>query len=491
VDFRQERNGCQGILYSHLVPVPYQTLLYANNTICFSMKKFQSINPFNQAVIAEHPLHDNRAIQHKIETATTAYKTWRKESFSSRATRMYQVAEHLLRHQEAYARTLTVEMGKVITEAKAEVEKSALACRYFAEHSETLLADTIVKTEATRSYVSYHPTGAVLGIMPWNFPFWQVFRFAVPTIMSGNVALLKHAPNVCSTALAIESIFLEAGFPEGVFQSLIIDVDKVEEIIEHDIVQAVTLTGSELAGAQVASLAGKYIKKTVLELGGSDAFIVLEDADLEKAAKTGVQSRMQNAGQSCIAAKRFIVHEKVKEEFLDRFTKNVSHLVQDDPLKESTTVGPMARLDLAEKLEKQLKASVAAGALLVMGGTRIDCKFSPAILDNVTPGMAAFEEETFGPMAAILTVKDEQEAVAMANRSRYGLGASLWTKDLDKAARLARDVESGSVYVNTIMRSDVRLPFGGVKKSGYGRELAEQGIKEFLNIKTISMESGG
>jgi succinate-semialdehyde dehydrogenase/glutarate-semialdehyde dehydrogenase len=401
---------------------------------------------------------------------------------------MNKVAQLLRQNKEEYARTITLEMGKAINEARSEVEKCASTCEYFALHSENFLADTPISTEAKRTYITYQPTGAVFAIMPWNFPFWQVFRFAVPTIMAGNVAMLKHAPNVCQTSLTIEKIFLEAGFPEGVFQSFIIDVDKVEGIVKHDIIQAVTLTGSEYAGSQVAALAGKYIKKSVLELGGSDAFIVLADANLEKAAKIASQSRMQNAGQVCISAKRFIVLEKVKEEFLHYFQKNISALVQGNPFDEKITTGPLARLDLAEKLEKQMESSIKSGARKIMGGERNGCNYQPALLDNVKPGMVAFDEETFGPMASIITVRNESEAINLANASRYGLSSSLWTNDLDKAAILAKEIEAGAVFVNSLVRSDARWPIGGVKKSGYGRELAEIGIKEFMNAKSVIMD---
>lgn len=449
---------------------------------------FKSINPYNQSIIAEFQLHNDNAIEKKLTLATNVYRTWRKESFSNRAVLMNKVAQLLRQNKEEYARTITLEMGKAINEARGEVEKCAATCEYFAQHSEKFLADTPIATESKRTYITYQPTGAVFAIMPWNFPFWQVFRFAVPTIMAGNVAMLKHAPNVCQTSLTIEKIFLEAGFPEGVFQSFIIDVDKVEGIINHDIVQAVTLTGSEYAGSQVAALAGKYIKKSVLELGGSDAFIVLADADLEKAAKIASQSRMQNAGQVCISAKRFIVMEKVKDEFLTHLQKNISALVQGNPLDEKITTGPLARLDLAEKLEKQMESSIKSGARKIMGGERNGCNYQPALLDNVKPGMVTFEEETFGPMASIITVKDENEAITLANSSRYGLSSSLWTNDLDKAAILAKEIEAGAVFVNSLVRSDARWPIGGIKKSGYGRELAEIGIKEFMNAKSVIMD---
>lgn len=449
---------------------------------------FTSINPYNQSVIAEVTLHDHQTIAQKLELTRKAFKVWRKESFSKRKEAMMNVAKLLRQNKEIYAHTITMEMGKILSEARSEIEKCAVTCEYFAQHSERLLAETVIATEAIRCYVSYQPIGALFGIMPWNFPFWQVFRFVVPTVMGGNVALLKHAPNVCQVSLLIEDIFKQSGFPEGVFQSLIIDVDQVEGIIADDIVQGVTLTGSEYAGSQVSSLAGKYIKKSVLELGGSDAFIVLSDANLEKAAKVAVQSRMQNAGQSCIAAKRFIVVEQVKEEFLQLMRKNVAALVQGNPLDDNVTIGPMARLDLSEKLSKQLKSTIQSGAHLIVGGEHNGCNFIPAIVEGVTPSMVAFQEETFGPLVVVIAVKNEQEAVDMANRSRYGLGSSIWTQDLDRAAVLAKDIDAGAVFVNSLVRSDSRWPFGGIKKSGYGRELAEPGIKEFMNTKTVLID---
>jgi succinate-semialdehyde dehydrogenase / glutarate-semialdehyde dehydrogenase len=449
---------------------------------------FKSVNPYDQLVIAEFPLHDDAAIRSKLTHASKAFELFRKESFDKRSVLMANVAKILRRNLEEYARIITMEMGKPISESRVEIDKCARACEYYSVHAEVLLKDKHISTEAKRCFIHYQPIGAVLAIMPWNFPFWQVFRFAVPTLMAGNVALLKHAPNVCKTSLEIEKIFLEAGFPEGVFQSLVVDVDKVESILQHDIVQAATLTGSEYAGSQLASLAGKNIKKSVLELGGSDPFIVLPDADFSKAAEVATQSRMRNAGQSCIAAKRFIVLEKAKEEFLHHFQKNIKLLKQGNPLNDDTTMGPMARLDLAEKLEKQLTTSVASGAKILLGGERKDTRFQPTMIDHVQPGMPAFDEETFGPLAAIITVKTEEEAITLANTSRYGLGSSIWTKDLEKAERLAKQIESGAVFVNFLMRSDVRLPFGGIKKSGYGREMSEMGIKEFMNAKTIYIE---
>lgn len=446
---------------------------------------FQSMNPYDQSVIGEFHEHDEKTINTKIATAAKTFRSWRKENFPHRAALMKHAGELLRSNKSEYARVISTEMGKILSEARGEIEKCAAACDYYADHAEGFLKDHIIKTEASRSLVAFQPLGPVLAIMPWNFPFWQVFRFAVPSLMAGNVGLLKHASNVSQCSLLIEKIFQEAGFPEGAFQSLLVDSKNVERIIAHDQVAAVTLTGSEYAGTQVATAAGKNLKKTVLELGGSDPFIVLEDADLDLAAKVATQSRMQNAGQSCIAAKRFIVVKSIREEFIDRFKKNVDALRQGDQLDENTTTGPLARVDLARDLEKQVKDSLSAGTQLVTGGKREGANFQPAILDNVSPGMPAFDEEMFGPVAAIVPVDNEEEAIKMANTSRYGLGGSVWTKDPERGEKIAREIESGCVFVNSLMRSDQRLPFGGIKKSGYGRELSDLGIKEFTNAKTI------
>jgi succinate-semialdehyde dehydrogenase/glutarate-semialdehyde dehydrogenase len=445
----------------------------------------KSVNPFDQSLIGEYPEHDGQAINAKLETAAKTFRSWRQEKFSSRASLMKKAGEVLRAEKKTYAETISREMGKVLPEAEGEIEKCASACDYFAENAEGFLKDQIIKTDASRSLVCYQPLGPVLAIMPWNFPFWQVFRFAAPALMAGNVGLLKHASNVSGCSLAIESIFRKAGFPDGAFQSLLVGSGKVDTVIGHDAVAAVTLTGSEFAGIKVAASAGKNLKKVVLELGGSDPFIVLEDADLDLAAKVATQSRMQNAGQSCIAAKRFIVIESVRDLFLERFQKNVRALRQGNQLLEDTTTGPLARIDLAEDLEKQMKGSMNAGARLVTGGERDGASYQPGILENVSPGMPAFDEETFGPLAAVITAKDERAAVKLANQNRYGLGASVWTRDPERGERVAREIESGCVFVNSLMRSDQRLPFGGIKKSGYGRELSELGIKEFMNAKTI------
>ena len=444
-----------------------------------------SVNPFDQSVIGEYQEDDEAVVNRKVEKAAKVFKSWKQESFSDRASLMRRAGEILRSNKNKYAKIISTEMGKVLSEAEGEIEKCANACDYFAEKAEEFLRDKIIQTDAAKSFVCFQPLGPVLAIMPWNFPFWQVFRFAVPSLMAGNVGLLKHASNVSQCSLAIESIFLEAGFPEGVFQSLIVDSKKADSIIAHDLIAAVTLTGSEFAGTQVAAAAGKNLKKTVLELGGSDPFIVLDDADLDLAARVATQSRMQNAGQSCIAAKRFIVMHSIHEAFLERFKHHVEALRQGNPLLKDTTIGPLARVDLAEGLEKQMKDSLSEGAKLITGGQRDGANYQPAILDQVSPGMPAFDEEMFGPVAAMVSVKDEREAVERANQNRYGLGASVWTKDSARGEKIARGIESGCVFVNSLMRSDQRLPFGGIKKSGYGRELSELGIKEFMNAKTI------
>lgn len=445
----------------------------------------KSVNPFDQSLIATFEKDDQRAVSEKIGKSAKAFLSWKRKTFPFRGDLMKRAGELLRTNKEHYAKTISQEMGKVLTEARAEIDKCANVCDYYADHAESFLADEHVATDASKSFIAYQPLGPILAVMPWNFPLWQVFRFAAPSLMAGNVGLLKHASNVTQCAMMIEKIFLDADFPEGVFQTMLVGSDAVEAIIARDEIAAVTLTGSEFAGMQVAAHAGKNLKKTVLELGGSDPFIVLDDADLEYATTLAITSRMQNAGQSCIAAKRFIVLEKVSEAFTGLFKQKIEALVQGNPLDPLTTTGPLARLDLAEQLERQLQASLKAGARLVTGGTREGCNFKPTLIDQVTPGMKAFDEEMFGPVAALVTVKDEAEAIRMANQSRYGLGASVWTSDPQRGEFIAREIESGSVFVNSLMRSDQRLPFGGIKKSGYGRELGIPGIREFVNVKTV------
>lgn len=448
---------------------------------------FQSIFPYTQAVIAEHTLMSDNAVENALASAGRAFIIWKQFSFQQRAEILKKVSVILKRDKEILATLITNEMGKVLAESKAEIEKCAYVCEYYAEHAEGFLNDEQHEAGYQKSFVAYEPIGAVLGIMPWNFPFWQVFRYAAPTLMAGNVTLLKHAPNVCGCSKKIEAIFTEAGAPVGVFQSLITDTPVVEKILQHPIVQAVTLTGSEMAGSSVASLAGKYIKKSVMELGGSDALIVLPDADMKKAAATALQSRMQNAGQSCIGAKRFIVVENAMGDFMSEINTLIKNYKQGNPFDASINMGPMARTDLAENLLKQMHQSISAGAVLQTGGEMKGCNFSPTLLLNVKKGMAAFEQETFGPLATIIPAKNEDEAILLANDSAYGLGASIWTNDLDKGVSLARRIESGAVFINSLVKSDPRLPFGGIKKSGYGRELGRRGILEFVNAKSIAV----
>lgn len=448
---------------------------------------FKSINPFSQAVIGEHEVLTDTQLGHKLQLAENAFKNWRTTTFQERADKMQKLADILRANKNELGLLIANEMGKILPEGIGEVEKSAGNCDFYAENAEKMLIDQQYDTPF-KSMSVYDPMGAVFAIMPWNYPFWQVLRYAAPAIMGGNVTLLKHAPNVIGCAKAIENAFLEAGFPEGVFQQINIDIPQVESVIASDIVHGITLTGSEMAGSSVAALAGKHIKKSVLELGGSDAFIVLDDADIEKAATVATQSRMLNAGQACICAKRFIVTEKVAEEFSSLFAQKVYALQQGNPLQEGIHMGPLARLDLAEKLSHQLEKSLQQGAKIVVGGEREDCNFQPTLIDFVDADNIAFQEETFGPLATIVRAKDENDAVAIANNHRYGLAAAIWTEDREKAYKLARKIEAGNVFVNSLVRSDSRIPFGGIKKSGYGRELSEIGIKEFMNMKSLIIE---
>ncbi|MCY7411066.1 MAG: NAD-dependent succinate-semialdehyde dehydrogenase [Chitinophagales bacterium] len=452
------------------------------------MKTFQSINPYDFSIVAEHEIMNELQINSALENATQSFSSWRKTSFQKRSELILSLAKVLRVTKETHTKTIALEMGKILSEGRIEIEKCAKCCDYYAANGEKILTDEPVEADAKKCLVTFQPIGAVFGIMPWNYPFWQVIRAAVPAILAGNVFLLKHAPNVLQCAKELENIFLEAGFPHGVFQNLIIDIDQTEKIILHNIVQGVTITGSELAGSSVASLAGKHIKKSVLELGGSDPLIVLEDADLNEASKIALQSRMQNAGQSCIASKRFIVMEKVKEDFVQKLIEGTKKIKQGNQLLENTSMGPMARLNLAEKLEQQEKSSLKNGTEILIGGTREQSNFQPTLLGNVKPGVPAFDEEMFGPIASIITAKSEAEAIELANRNRYGLGASIWTKDLERGERMAREINAGGVFINSLVKSDPRYPFGGIKKSGYGRELSSYGLKEFTNVKTIFIQ---
>ncbi len=449
---------------------------------------FVSLNPATEEVLATFDEHSPQQVEAALERAWQAYRDWRRTPLEQRAQAMRAAAGHLRREKDRYARLITLEMGKPIVEAKAEVLKCAWCCDYFADNAARFLAPQEVETNATRSYVQFVPLGPVLAIMPWNFPFWQVFRAAAPAIMAGNSMLLKHASNVPQCALAIEEVFRAAGFPEGVFQTLLLPAAAVEGVIADERVRAVTLTGSDLTGAKVAAAAGQHLKKTVLELGGSDPFIVLADADLEEAARVGARARNQNNGQSCIAAKRFIVEEPVVERFSELFVEAVRALKVGDPLDPTTNIGPLARGDLREDLDRQVRRSLDMGARLLLGGHRLDGRgffYAPTVLADVTPEMPAFQEETFGPVAAIVRARDARDAVRLANLSPYGLGAAIWTGDPERGQALAGEIEAGNVFVNGMVASDPRLPFGGVKRSGYGRELSVFGIREFVNVQTV------
>ncbi len=388
-------------------------------------------------------------------------------------------------NEEEYAKMITLEMGKPLSESKSEVNKCAWVCDYYAENAPRFLADESITTDASQSFVRHDPIGGVLAIMPWNFPFWQVFRYAAPTLTAGNTGLLKHAANVFGCAQQIEDVFVKAGYPSYVFQHLIVHHDQTERIIEHKGVQAVTLTGSEKAGSAVAEIAGRHIKKTVLELGGSNAFIVWEDADIDQAVKTATNARMMNCGQSCIAAKRFILLEGIYDEFVMKFTDAVKKLKSGDPLEDTTNIGPLARVDLADQLNKQVNESIKKGAKLLLGGHQDGCYHEPTILGDVVPGMAAFDQETFGPLAAMIKAKDINHAFELSEKSKYGLGVTVCTKNTEKALKYVERVSDGAYFINELVKSDPRLPFGGTKKSGYGRELAKDGIMEFVNRKTV------
>lgn len=424
-------------------------------------------------------------MQNLLEISQNTQYSWRNLSIQNRISFLPQLAQLLLENKEEYATCITTEMHKPISQSIAEVEKCALLCNYYYENAETFLAIKTIKTDASESFVTYEPLGVILGVMPWNFPFWQVFRFAVPTIIAGNTVVVKHASNVSKSAELIQLIFEKACFPKACYQDLPISSSEVANIISNPIIKAVSLTGSEQAGIAVATEAGKLLKKCVLELGGSNAFIILEDANLEKAVVTAVNARMQNAGQSCIAAKRFLVHENIVEEFVAKFKVAIQNLKTGNPLDKETQIGSLARVDLAEELEVQVQKSVQMGAKLIVGGNRKAAFYEPTILMNVTTEMPVFKEETFGPVAAIITFKTIEEAIKLSNQSEFGLGVSVFSQDIDFLKTKIPSFNEGAVFINEMVKSDPRLPFGGIKKSGYGRELAEDGIKEFVNVKTV------
>ena len=421
----------------------------------------------------------------KIELAQQVYLK-NKENYQSRPIdKIRKTGEILLQKKKEFARVISEEMGKPVFESIAEIEKSALNCEFYADHVEEFLKDRNYSTDRYDAIVRYEPMGVILGVMPWNFPFWQVFRFAIPTLLAGNTIVLKHASNVPKSAQLIEEIFLEAGFEKGFYLNLSLESKHIQKVIEHPFIKAVSLTGSEKAGSSVAAVAGKEIKKSVLELGGSNAFIVMDDANLDAILDKAINARYRNAGQSCIAAKRFLVQEGIYDSFLEKFTEKVKALKMGDPFDEETEIGPMARVDLAEELEQQVKKSVELGAKIITGGNRKDAYFEPTVLTEITPEMPVFKEETFGPVAVIVKINSFEEAVQLSNLTTFGLGVSICTKDVKKYSSQVHLFEEGAVFFNELVRSDPKLPFGGVKKSGFGRELSEEGIREFVNIKTI------
>ena len=452
----------------------------------------QAINPTTGETINTYEEMAPAKVAQSIAQAHDAFLSWRQTSMAERAQRMHQAAKLLREQAPAYATLMAQEMGKPVKDGRAEAEKCAWVCDFYAEQAAQFLMPEVVETEASRSFVTFQPLGVVLAVMPWNFPFWQVFRFAAPALMAGNAGVLKHASNVPGCALAIAEVFRQTGFPEHLFETLLIGSAQVDAVIEHPLVKAVTLTGSTPAGQAVASKAGSLVKKTVLELGGSDPYIILADADLEASVRTCVASRLINSGQSCIAAKRFIVVESIREQVEARFVTEMQTARTGDPLEEDTTMGPLARHDLRDDVHQQVQASIAKGAHCLLGGTIPEgpgAFYPPTVLTHVRKGMPAYDEELFGPVAAIIAVADEAEAIRAANDSSFGLGAAVFTQDKARGERLAaEELEAGCCFVNAFVRSDPRLPFGGVKASGYGRELSHYGIKEFVNIKTVYVQ---
>lgn len=448
----------------------------------------ESINPSTGERLRSYEEHTPSEVDNALQLAAQAFATWRRTSVNFRAATMRLAGELLRKEQEVSAVLMANEMGKPLAQGRSEVEKCASVCDYYADHAERFLAPEPITTDATASYVTFEPLGIILAIMPWNFPFWQVFRAAVPALMAGNAVVLKHASNVPGCALAIEELFRQAGLLEGLFRTVLVSPGRVGELIAHPRVSAVTLTGSTAAGQAVAAKAGAMLKKTVLELGGSDPYLVLEDADLDSAVDTCVASRLINSGQSCIAAKRFIVVDAVRTRFEERFVEQMRAQKMGDPLQDGVTVGPLARHDLRKTLHAQVQQSLAAGARLLLGGAMPDGKgayYPPTVLTDVRKGMPVFDEETFGPVAAIIGVEDEAEAIQVANDSPLGLGAAVFTGDPTRGERIATELEAGCCFVNAFVRSDPRLPFGGIKQSGYGRELSSFGIREFVNVKTV------
>ncbi len=454
------------------------------------MSILKSINPATEELFAEFKEMKSPLTEEIIAKSSESQKNWSNIDIKQRSKIISKIGDLVEASKESFAKTITSEMGKPIMESIAEIEKCAWLCDYYAQNGMEFLNDKPIDSDAQKSFVSFEPLGVILGVMPWNFPFWQVFRFAVPTILAGNSVLVKHAPNVQASAVAIEKIFHDCGIPKYVFRILMIDVDIIPEIIANKHVKAVSLTGSEYAGSKVGECAGKYLKKTVLELGGSDPFIVLDDANLSRCVEAAVKGRMLNNGQSCIAAKRFIVHKKIYDEFIINLKKAIDTLVIGDPMSDKTQVGPLAREDILNKIMTQVERSIKLGANLITGGDRLNSRgfyYSPTILTDITKEMPVYYEETFGPVFTVLKFDTIDEMIQIANDSDFGLGGSVWSKDKENALSIARRIETGTVFINDVTKSDPRLPFGGIKNSGYGRELSEFGIKEFVNIKTIAI----
>ncbi len=451
-------------------------------------RTIETRNPATGGALQAYPVHSESDVDARLAAAQRRFESWKSTTIADRAKSMSAMAAYFRREKSRLATLMTTEMGKPIVEAEAEIEKCAWCCEYYAENAQRHLADEVIASSAARSYVAFRPLGVVLAIMPWNFTFFQVIRFAVPAIMAGNVAILKHAANVTGCGLELERVFAACGFPEGVFATLVVPGSEMASIIRDPRIAAVTFTGSEQAGATVAATAAGALKKTVLELGGSDAYIVLADADVAAATQTAVRARFQNGGQSCIAAKRFIVHADVYEQFLTSFTERTKALVVGNPLERATQVGPLAREDLLIDIDRQVRATSALGATIATGGKRLDGPgsfYEPTIVAGVGMGMPMFDEETFGPAAAVIRARDTDHAVELANASMYGLGGNLWTRDAALAESIAARLQSGAVFINGMTASDPRLPFGGVKRSGYGRELSSFGIREFTNVQTV------
>jgi succinate-semialdehyde dehydrogenase/glutarate-semialdehyde dehydrogenase len=449
------------------------------------MEYIESVNPFDGKPLGKYSLFTEKDISEVLGKADQAFQDWKNESVEHRSGLLKQLAKALLKNKVTYAQLMSNEMGKPFNQGIAEIEKCAWACDFYAKNAVRFLADDLIETEADESFISYDPIGCVLAIMPWNFPFWQVIRFAAPTLTAGNTVILKHASNVSGCASVLQQLFLTVGYPEGSFQFVISDHKQIETIIGNTIVQGVTLTGSERAGREIAALAGKHLKKCVMELGGNNACIVWEDADLDKYMDTMVMARMQNTGQSCIAAKRFIVVEAIYDEFLTKFSNKIQTLKSGDPLDKNTDIGVMAREELAKTLAQQVNDSLDKGAKVWYGNTRDGAYYQPTILTGVVPGMPAFEEELFGPVAAVVKAKDRQEAIAMAANSKFGLGTMLFTQDIESARDIIGDIPDGAFFINEMVKSDPRLPFGGTKASGFGRELSMEGMLEFVNKKTV------